>query len=82
MEMVLLRPIASMLNLRPNSGTRSAYLKYSGMAFHMMASILIGLFIGRWIDNQLKFIAPLGVVAGVLLGLTAAFMALFKAIKS
>lgn len=32
----------------------SNYLKYSGMAFQMVGTMLVGIFLGRWLDQKLQ----------------------------
>jgi F0F1-type ATP synthase assembly protein I len=34
------------------------YLKYSGMAFQMVGTMLVGIFIGRWLDQKLATPQP------------------------
>lgn len=34
------------------------YLKYSGMAFQMVGTMLVGIFIGRWLDRKLDTPQP------------------------
>ena len=34
------------------------YLKYSGMAFQMVGTMLIGIFIGKWLDRKLDTSQP------------------------
>lgn len=34
------------------------YLKYSGMAFQMVGTMLVGIFIGRWLDHKLATPQP------------------------
>ncbi len=46
----------------------------------LVAAILIGWFIGSWIDRRLG-IAPWGMVSGVLLGTAAGFVELFRVVK-
>lgn len=46
----------------------------------LVAAILIGWFVGKWIDGRLG-IAPWGMVSGVLLGTAAGFVELFRVVK-
>lgn len=34
------------------------YLKYSGMAFQMVGALLVGVFLGRWLDRKLDTPQP------------------------
>jgi F0F1-type ATP synthase assembly protein I len=36
----------------------SNYLKYSGMAFQMVGTMLVGIFVGRWLDRTLGTSQP------------------------
>ncbi|MCZ2100335.1 MAG: AtpZ/AtpI family protein [Chitinophagales bacterium] len=35
------------------------YLKYSGLAFQFAAVVLVGYFIGSWLDQRLQFDKPI-----------------------
>lgn len=57
--------------------TDHSYMKYSGLAFQMVAAILFGLFLGRYLDTWLQ-IEPALTVVGCLLGV---FAGLYIALK-
>jgi F0F1-type ATP synthase assembly protein I len=46
----------------------------------LVAAILIGWYVGNWIDRRLG-IGPWGMVSGVLLGTAAGFVELFRVVK-
>ncbi len=48
-----------------------AYLKYSGMAFQLVAAILIGVFIGKKLDAYFQFDRPYMTAVSALLFLLA-----------
>ena len=49
----------------------NAYLKYSGMAFQLVAAILIGVFVGKKLDAYFQFDRPYMTAASALLFLLA-----------
>lgn len=55
------------------------YLKYSGMAFELAGALLLGYWLGRWIDRQLALPQSAGTMACMLLFL---FAALFHILRS
>ncbi len=50
-----------------------SYLKYSGLAFQLLGLILIGYFIGDWIDDKMGTVKPYW-TAGVIVFILLAFM--------
>ncbi|MFN7119256.1 MAG: AtpZ/AtpI family protein [Saprospiraceae bacterium] len=48
------------MSMPPKKPVRQAnnYLKYSGMAFQMVGTMLFGIFIGRWLDRKLMTPKP------------------------
>jgi F0F1-type ATP synthase assembly protein I len=61
----------------PNSG--NSYLKYTGLAFQMIGSILIMAFIGNWLDNKLQNTKP---ILTLVFSLTAVIVLLYKLISN
>lgn len=47
---------------KPDKGSRTkntrAYLRYSGLAFQLIATILIFVYLGRWIDQSMENETP------------------------
>lgn len=64
--------------LRKNKERLSSYVKYSGIAFQMIAIILIGVFGGMKIDKWLKTDKP---VFTALLSVLAVILAIYYSIK-
>jgi len=44
---------------QPEKKKFNAYLKYSGLAFQLAAVVVIGLFVGRWIDAYFSLSKPI-----------------------
>jgi len=42
----------------PQKGKINAYLKYSGLAFQLVAVVCLGLYLGRWIDSKIQLEKP------------------------
>lgn len=55
------------------------YAKYSDLGIRFALSIVIFLFIGKWVDRQLGTM-PLFLVIGVLLGATAGLISIYRAV--
>lgn len=66
-------------NKNKNQGA-SDYLKYSGIAIQMIATILIMTFAGRWLDSKEWLSFPLFTVIGVLFGVSVALYLILKKI--
>jgi ATP synthase protein I len=64
-------------NKNKNQGAAD-YIKYSGIAFQMIATILIMTFAGRWLDSKEWFNFPLFTVIGVLVGVSVALYLILK----
>lgn len=47
------------------------YTKYSGMAFQLLGAILVGTFIGKWLDAKLGNAQPYAAAIGALVGIMA-----------
>ncbi|MCU0449943.1 MAG: AtpZ/AtpI family protein [Bernardetiaceae bacterium] len=56
----------------PSRKPLNPYLKYSGLAFELAGAILLGWWLGQWVDRWLATAQPYGVLAGILLFLGAA----------
>ncbi len=54
--------------------------RYGSIGFELVASILIGFFIGRWLDHHFGW-KSVGTIGGVLLGTYTGFRTLFKRAK-
>lgn len=54
------------------------YSKYSGMAFQLLGAILIGTYLGLWIDSKMQNKLPIGAALGSLLGICAGLYASLK----
>ncbi|MCD6299573.1 MAG: AtpZ/AtpI family protein [Dehalococcoidales bacterium] len=52
-------------------------LRVTGVGFYVGGSVILGVFGGRWLDTKLD-ITPVGVIAGLLLGLVVAFYGVWK----
>jgi len=50
-----------------------AYLRFSGMAFQLIAVILIGYFVGKWIDRKLESDKPYA-TAGLILVMISVYL--------
>lgn len=53
---------------------------YSAILAQLTGSILIGIFAGRWLDEEWKT-EPLFLIIGLLLGLTAGIFSMFKTVN-
>ncbi|MDW3208802.1 MAG: AtpZ/AtpI family protein [Reichenbachiella sp.] len=54
-----------------------SYLKFSGMAFEMLAYIIIGYWVGNQLDQHFEFDSILTLV-GIMLGIAGALINLFR----
>ena len=64
--------------LRKNKERLNSYVKYSGIAFQMIAIILIGVFGGMKLDKWLKTDKP---VFTAILAVLAVFLSIYYSIK-
>ncbi|MFW5761163.1 MAG: AtpZ/AtpI family protein [Cyclobacteriaceae bacterium] len=55
-----------------------SYAKYSGLAFQMIATILLGLFLGHKLDEWANNHLPLFTIAGILMAIVGSLIALIK----
>ncbi len=58
----------------------AAALRLTGIGFFIAACIIIGIFSGLWLDNKLDT-GPLFMIGGLLLGLVAAFIGVYRMIQ-
>ncbi len=54
-----------------------AFSRYAGIGLQFAISILLFLYAGQWVDRRLHS-APWGVLAGVLIGASAAFYSMYR----
>jgi hypothetical protein len=54
--------------------------RYGSIGFELVASIVIGFFVGRWLDNRFGW-HGVGTIGGVLLGVYTGFRTLFRRAK-
>lgn len=52
--------------------------KYTGVAFEMIATVMLFVFVGRWIDAQWPMSFPVGTFFGALLGVAASLYVILK----
>jgi F0F1-type ATP synthase assembly protein I len=52
------------------------------MALQMIVTILLGTFIGRFIDQKTNAKFPIGTLMGIFTGMGIAFYRIFKSLKS
>lgn len=55
-----------------------AVAKYGGMAFELLGSCMAGMFIGRWIDQQMGYERPAFAIFLTIAFLFAAFYLIYK----
>ena len=63
---------------KPNQQQIKSYVEYSGLAFQMIASILLGLWIGQKIDKWINTTIPVFTIAGILLAIVGSLVTLIK----
>jgi len=56
---------------RTSQGLNS-YAKYSGIAFQMIAILLLGVYAGKWVDTKIAADTPWGTLVGALIGIVLA----------
>jgi F0F1-type ATP synthase assembly protein I len=52
--------------------------RYTSVAFEMIATVLLFVFVGRWVDSTCHFSFPLGTFLGSLLGVGACLYVILK----
>lgn len=65
----------------PKEGTPT-YLKYIGVAFQMLVTIGLGLWIGYFFDQKTSWDFPVWLLTGFVLSTSIVFYQLFKSISS
>ena len=58
------------------------YLKYSGLGFQLIATIIIFIWLGMELDKKVNPASKMFTLIGALLGIVGAFYFMFKAVKS
>ena len=61
-------------------GQYRTYLRWSGKALELPLSVVVGLFLGIYLENKLDF-APWGTWCGLLFGTAAGVRSLYRLIK-
>jgi F0F1-type ATP synthase assembly protein I len=56
------------------------YLKYFNLGAMIVSPSIVGLFLGAWMDSQMRTF-PMFTVSLILLGIVAGFWSLYKSIK-
>lgn len=59
----------------------SDYVKYSGIAFQMIAIILVFTYGGVWLDKQVEIKIPVFTLIGILLGIALSLYQVFRKLK-
>ena len=59
-----------------------SYVRYSGLAFQILAVIGIGIWLGYWLDGQTGWRVPIFTLLGAMLSLTAVIVYLIRQTKS
>ena len=54
---------------------------FSNIGFTLASSVLVGLFLGRWIDNHFQT-SPWASLTGIVIGLVAGFWSIYKQVTS
>ncbi len=70
------QPKLKQLN-KKNKFANNPYLKYTSLAFQLVAYILVGVYLGRWIDNQLALSVPITTAFLPLLFMSGMFIKLY-----
>ncbi len=60
-------------------GRWNTVLRLIGVGFYVGGSIVLGVFVGRWLDSQLNT-APILVIVGLVFGLLVAFCGVYRMI--
>lgn len=66
-------------NPKRKSSSLTDYARYSGLAFQMLGSILLCVYLGYRFDKWVQWDFPAGIIAGVFIGL---FAAIYPVVKS
>lgn len=60
---------------------KTEFLKYTGIAFEMLATIGIFIALGLFLDKKLGLNFPIGVLAGILIGLGVSMYRITKSLS-
>lgn len=64
---------------KPDSDSKyREILRYSNLAFQMIAVILVGTFLGKWLDSRIQFRFPVFLISGVIISV---FGAMYQVIR-
>lgn len=64
--------------LREVTGPAKSYARYGALGVQMVASIVVFILMGRWLDGLMSGETPWCTVAGAMLGIAGALWFLFK----
>ena len=68
-------------NLKENTKkTANAFVRYSGMAFQMIAVLLLAAYSGQWLDNHFQNKQPWFTLVLLLIGVTASMYLIIKTV--
>jgi F0F1-type ATP synthase assembly protein I len=68
-------------NLKENTKkSASAFMRYSGMAFQMIAVLLVAAYAGQWLDNHFQNRQPWFTLVLLLIGVTASMYLIIKTV--
>lgn len=70
------------LSMPDQKNKGNAYLKYSGLAFQIVFTILIFIWGGRFLDEQLQFEVPWFTLTGAVLGVGGVMVYLIRNFSS
>ena len=56
----------------------NAFVKYSGMAFQLLGACLVGVFLGKWLDQHYGLEKPLWAVLLTILFMVASLVSIFR----
>ena len=63
--------------------TSTEWIKYSGLGIQMAVSVILCLYIGKWIGSKFDFLSEnVGSLMGIFFGLFASIYHLFKELKN
>jgi ATP synthase protein I len=59
----------------------SDYIKYSGIAFQMIAIILVFTYGGFWLDGKIELKIPVFTILGILIGIALSLYQILRSLK-
>lgn len=65
----------------PDASSFGAAAKYAGLGFQLVASILLFLYLGRWVDRRIGT-EPLFLLLGVFTGLAASIYSMYRSLMA